>query len=187
MITRAVSQDNKAAAIDTLRRMTAYEDQERRGRGRAPATISLLTEVVAEAEVHKSGRREFRGDQAHQHDGIKAMFPYTDGNCPEDKCWIRLPTISLQRSRHQAARIHGTSRSRTNRWAIHTTTSRRGIRRRRRQHLSPFVAFATTPVLDDRACASTADDRGSSTRDRKKRRKGTLEKGLAGGQQCNRP
>ena len=79
-----LTQDNKAAAIDTLRRMTAYGKTKNIMVGAEPRgdDFTLLTEVVRGGGAYTNPDvGNFGGDQAHQHDGIKAMFPYTDGNC----------------------------------------------------------------------------------------------------------
>ena len=79
-----LTQDNKAAAIDTLRRMTAYAKTKNVMVGAEPRgdDFTLLTEVVRGGGGYTNPDvGNFGGDQAHQHDGIKAMFPYTDGNC----------------------------------------------------------------------------------------------------------
>lgn len=44
--------------------------------------FTLLTEVIRAGGAYTNPDvGNFGGDQAHQHAGIRAMFPYTDGNC----------------------------------------------------------------------------------------------------------
>jgi len=44
--------------------------------------FTLLTEVIRAGGAHTNPDvGNFGGDQAHQHAGIRAMFPHTDGNC----------------------------------------------------------------------------------------------------------
>ena len=76
--------ENKAAAIETLRRMTAYGTTKNIMVGAEPRgdDFVLLTEVIRAGGAYTNPDvGNFGGDQAHQHDGIRAMFPYTDGNC----------------------------------------------------------------------------------------------------------
>jgi sugar phosphate isomerase/epimerase len=79
-----LTQENKAAAIETLTRMTAYAKTRNVMVGAEPRgdDFTLLTEVIRAGGAYTNPDvGNFGGDQAHQHDGIKAMFPYTDGNC----------------------------------------------------------------------------------------------------------
>jgi sugar phosphate isomerase/epimerase len=79
-----LTQENKAAAIETLARMTAHAKTRNVMVGAEPRgdDFTLLTEVVRAGGAYTNPDvGNFGGDQAHQHDGIKAMFPYTDGNC----------------------------------------------------------------------------------------------------------
>jgi sugar phosphate isomerase/epimerase len=79
-----LTQDNKAAAIETLKRMTTYAKSKNIMVGAEPRgdDFTLLTEVIRAGGAYTNPDvGNFGGDQAHQHDGIKAMFPYTDGNC----------------------------------------------------------------------------------------------------------
>ena len=123
-----LTQDNKAAAIDTLKRMTAYAKTKNVMVGAEPRgdDFTLLTEVIRGGGAYTNPDvGNFGGDQAHQHDGIKAMFPYTNGNC-HMKMLIRLRTISRRRSRSSSSSVtRDSTRSRTNSRAIRTTTSRR--------------------------------------------------------------
>jgi sugar phosphate isomerase/epimerase len=76
--------ENKAAAIDALKRMTAYAKSKNIMVGAEPRgdDFTLLTEVVRGGGAYTNPDvGNFGGDQAHQHAGIRAMFPYTDGNC----------------------------------------------------------------------------------------------------------
>jgi len=44
--------------------------------------FTLLTEVIRAGGAYTNPDvGNFGGDQARQHDGIRAMFPYTGGNC----------------------------------------------------------------------------------------------------------
>ncbi len=79
-----LTQENKAAAIETLSRMTAYGKTKKIMVGAEPRgdDFTLLTEVIRAGGAYTNPDvGNFGGDQAHQHDGIRAMFPYTDGNC----------------------------------------------------------------------------------------------------------
>ena len=79
-----LTQENKAAAIETLTRMTTYGKTRNVMVGVEPRAddFTLLTEVIRAGGAYTNPDvGNFGGDQAHQHEGIKAMFPYTDGNC----------------------------------------------------------------------------------------------------------
>ena len=79
-----LTQENKAAAIETLTRMTAYARTRKIMVGAEPRgdDFTLLTEVIRAGGAYTNPDvGNFGGDQAHQHAGIRAMFPYTDGNC----------------------------------------------------------------------------------------------------------
>lgn len=79
-----LTQENKAAAIETLQRMTAYAKSKNIMVGAEPRNddFVLLTEVLRAGGAYTNPDvGNFGGDQAHQHEGIRAMFPYTDGNC----------------------------------------------------------------------------------------------------------
>ena len=79
-----LTQENKAAAIDSLTRMTAYAKSKKMMVGAEPRgdDFTLLTEVIRAGGAYTNPDvGNFGGDQAHQHNGIRAMFPYTDGNC----------------------------------------------------------------------------------------------------------
>jgi sugar phosphate isomerase/epimerase len=79
-----LTQENKAAAIQTLQYMTAYGKSKNIMVGAEPRgdDFVLLTEVVRAGGAYTNPDvGNFGGDQAHQHAGIRAMFPYTDGNC----------------------------------------------------------------------------------------------------------
>jgi sugar phosphate isomerase/epimerase len=79
-----LTQENKAAAIAALQRMTAYGKSKNIMVGAEPRgdDFALLTEVVRAGGAYTNPDvGNFGGDQAHQHAGIRAMFPYTDGNC----------------------------------------------------------------------------------------------------------
>ena len=76
--------ENKADAIETLKRMTAYAKTKNIMVGAEPRNddFTLLTEVLRAGGAYTNPDvGNFGGDQAHQHAGINAMFPYTDGNC----------------------------------------------------------------------------------------------------------
>jgi sugar phosphate isomerase/epimerase len=79
-----LTQENKAAAIETLKRMTAYAKTKNIFVGAEPRDddFTLLTEVLRAGGAYTNPDvGNFGGDQAHQHAGMRAMFPYTDGNC----------------------------------------------------------------------------------------------------------
>jgi sugar phosphate isomerase/epimerase len=79
-----LTQENKAAAIEALTRMTAYARTRKIMVGAEPRgdDFTLLTEVIRGGGAYTNPDvGNFGGDQAHQHAGIRAMFPYTDGNC----------------------------------------------------------------------------------------------------------
>jgi hypothetical protein len=76
--------ENKAAAIETLQRMTAYAKTKNIMVGAEPRDddFTLLTEVLRGGGAYTNPDvGNFGGDQDHQHQGMRAMFPYTDGNC----------------------------------------------------------------------------------------------------------
>ena len=75
---------NGAAAIQSLQYMTAYGKSKNIMVGAEPRgdDFTLLTEVIRGGGAYTNPDvGNFGGDQAHQHAGIRAMFPYTDGNC----------------------------------------------------------------------------------------------------------
>ena len=79
-----LTQENKAAAIEALTHMTAYGQTKKITVGAEPRgdDFTLLTEVIRAGGAYTNPDvGNFGGDQAHQHDGIRAMFPYTGGNC----------------------------------------------------------------------------------------------------------
>ena len=79
-----LTQENKAAAIEALTHMTAYGKTKKIMVGAEPRgdDFALLTEVIwAGGAYTNPDVGNFGGDQAHQHAGIRAMFPYTGGNC----------------------------------------------------------------------------------------------------------
>ena len=79
-----LTQENKAAAIAALTHMTAYGQTKRIMVGAEPRgdDFALLTEVIRAGGAYTNPDvGNFGGDQAHQHAGIRAMFPYTGGNC----------------------------------------------------------------------------------------------------------
>jgi hypothetical protein len=79
-----LTQENKAAAIEALKRMTTYAATRKIMVGAEPRgdDFKLLTEVIRAGGAYTNPDvGNFGGDQAHQHEGIRAMFPYTDGNC----------------------------------------------------------------------------------------------------------
>jgi sugar phosphate isomerase/epimerase len=76
--------ENKPAAIEALKQMTEYGKTKSIMVGAEPRgdDFTLLTEVVRAGGAYTNPDvGNFGGDQAHQHAGIRAMFPYTDGNC----------------------------------------------------------------------------------------------------------
>jgi sugar phosphate isomerase/epimerase len=79
-----LTQENKAAAIEALKRMTAYAATKKIMVGAEPRgdDFTLLTEVIRGGGAYTNPDvGNFGGDQAHQHNGIRAMFPYSAGNC----------------------------------------------------------------------------------------------------------
>jgi sugar phosphate isomerase/epimerase len=76
--------ENKQAAIETLKQMTEYGKTKSIMVGAEPRAddFTLLTEVIRAGGAYTNPDvGNFGGDQANQHAGIRAMFPYTDGNC----------------------------------------------------------------------------------------------------------
>jgi sugar phosphate isomerase/epimerase len=76
--------ENKQAAIETLKQMTEYGKTKSIMVGAEPRgdDFTLLTEVIRAGGAYTNPDvGNFGGDQAKQHAGIRAMFPYTDGNC----------------------------------------------------------------------------------------------------------
>lgn len=76
--------ENKAAAIQSLQYMTAYARSKNIMVGVEPRgdDFVLLTEVIKAGGAYANPDvGNFGGDQAHQHAGIRAMFPITNGNC----------------------------------------------------------------------------------------------------------
>ena len=79
-----LTQENKAAAVEALTRMTAYGRARKIMVGAEPRgdDFTLLTEVIRGGGASTNPDvGNFGGDQAHQHAGIRAMFPYSSGNC----------------------------------------------------------------------------------------------------------
>ena len=79
-----LTQENKAAAVEALTLMTAYGKTKKIMVGAEPRgdDFALLTEVIRAGGAYTNPDvGNFGGDQAHQHAGIRAMFPYTGGNC----------------------------------------------------------------------------------------------------------
>lgn len=79
-----LTQENKTAAIQALQYMTAYGKSKNIMVGAEPRgdDFTLLTEVIRAGGAYTNPDvGNFGGDQAHQHAGIRAMFPYTGGNC----------------------------------------------------------------------------------------------------------
>lgn len=76
--------ENKAAAIETLSYMTAYGKSKNIMVGAEPRgdDYKLLTEVLKGGGAYSNPDiGNFQGDQALQHEAMRAMFPFTDGNC----------------------------------------------------------------------------------------------------------
>src|SRR5690606_37923919 len=76
--------ENKADAIAALRQMTAYAKTKNIMVGVEPRHDDFvrLTEVIKAAGAYANPDiGNFGGDQAHQHAGIKMMFPITNGSC----------------------------------------------------------------------------------------------------------
>jgi len=94
-----LTQENKAAAIDTLRRITAYAKTKNIMVGAEPRDddFTLLTEVLRGGEAYTNPDvGGFGGDEAHVLAGMRAMFPYTDGNCHMKM--LTPPTYDLARA-----------------------------------------------------------------------------------------
>ena len=75
---------NKAAAIEALKQMTAYARSKNIMVGVEPRNddFVLLTEVIKAGGAYSNPDiGNFGGDQAHQHAGIRAMFGNTSGSC----------------------------------------------------------------------------------------------------------
>ncbi len=80
----ALTQENKATAIDALQRMTAYGKSKNIMVGAEPRgdDYKLLTEVLKAGGAYSNPDiGNFQGDQALQHEAMRAMFPFTSGNC----------------------------------------------------------------------------------------------------------
>jgi sugar phosphate isomerase/epimerase len=76
--------ENRQAAIETLKQMTEYGKTKSIMVGAEPRgdDFTLLTDVIRAGGAYTNPDvGNFGGDQAKQHAGIRAMFPYTDGNC----------------------------------------------------------------------------------------------------------
>jgi hypothetical protein len=76
--------ENRQAAIDTLKQMTAYAKTKNIMVGAEPRNddFTLLTDVMRSGGGYTNPDvGNFNGGQEEQHAGIRAMFPYTDGNC----------------------------------------------------------------------------------------------------------
>jgi sugar phosphate isomerase/epimerase len=79
-----LTEENKAAAIETLKYMTAYGKTKGIMVGAEPRNddYKLLVEVLKGGGAYANPDvGNFGGDQAHQHEAMRAMFPFTDGNC----------------------------------------------------------------------------------------------------------
>ena len=79
-----LTEENKSAAIAALRQMTAYAKTKNIMVGVEPRGDDFvrLTEVIKAAGAYANPDiGNFGGDQAHQHAGIKMMFPITNGTC----------------------------------------------------------------------------------------------------------
>lgn len=79
-----LTQENKATAIDTLARMAAYGKTRNIMVGAEPRDddFTLLTEVMrAGGGYTNPDVGGFGGDEAHVMAGMRAMLPFTDGNC----------------------------------------------------------------------------------------------------------
>jgi sugar phosphate isomerase/epimerase len=79
-----LTQENKATAIETLQRMTAYGKSKNIMVGAEPRgdDHKLLTEVLKAGGAYSNPDiGNFQGDQATQHEAMRLMFPFTDGNC----------------------------------------------------------------------------------------------------------
>jgi sugar phosphate isomerase/epimerase len=79
-----LTQENKASAIEVLSRMTAYAKTRKIMVGAEPRDddFTLLTEVLRGGGAYTNPDvGGFGGDEAHVKAGMRAMFPYTDGNC----------------------------------------------------------------------------------------------------------
>jgi sugar phosphate isomerase/epimerase len=76
--------ENKATAIEVLSRMTAYAKTKNIMVGAEPRDddFTLLTEVLRGGGAYTNPDvGGFGGDEAHVRAGMRAMFPFTDGNC----------------------------------------------------------------------------------------------------------
>jgi len=79
-----LTQENKATAIEVLNRMTAYAKTKNIMVGAEPRDddFTLLTEVLRGGGAYTNPDvGGFGGDEAHVKAGMRAMFPFTDGNC----------------------------------------------------------------------------------------------------------
>jgi len=79
-----LTQENKATAIEVLSRMTAYAKAKNIMVGAEPRDddFTLLTEVLRGGGAYTNPDvGGFGGDEAHVKAGMRAMFPFTDGNC----------------------------------------------------------------------------------------------------------
>ena len=79
-----LTQENKATAIDVLSRMTTYAKTKNIMVGAEPRDddFTLLTDVLRGGGAYTNPDvGGFGGDEAHVKAGMRAMFPFTDGNC----------------------------------------------------------------------------------------------------------
>jgi len=79
-----LTQENKATAIEVLSRMTAYAKTKNIMVGAEPRDddFALLTDVLRGGGAYTNPDvGGFGGDEAHVKAGMRAMFPFTDGNC----------------------------------------------------------------------------------------------------------
>ena len=79
-----LTQENKATAIEVLSRMTAYAKTKNIMVGAEPRDddFTLLTDVLRGGGAYTNPDvGGFGGNDAHVKAGMRAMFPFTDGNC----------------------------------------------------------------------------------------------------------
>ena len=137
--------ENKAAAIETLQRVTAYAKSRNVMVGAEPRDddFTLLTDVLRGGGAYTNPDvGGFGGDQDHVFAGMRAMFPYTDGNCHMKMLNPPKYRPGRRRAVDETARLYGVvfDRERTARRSVQERAGRLG--RARRQPVTSDVESA---------------------------------------------